>query len=91
MKYSNEACTTLAVGTAMTADGSRIYARSDDSTSKNAVNLAIYKDSENGPKEFKAIDSPFRCDLPSKRLGYSDAPDSRDTGAKPASTPQVWE
>ena len=71
MKYSNEACTTLAVGTAMTADGSRIYARSDDSTSKNAVNLAIYKDSDNGPKEFKAIDSPFRCDLPSKRLGYS--------------------
>lgn len=67
---NNEACTTVMVGKKMMADGSYVYARSDDSTSVRATRLVHYP-AGNGPKEFVAIDSPFRCPLPEKRLGFS--------------------
>lgn len=67
---NNEACTTVMVGRKMMADGSMIYARSDDSTSVRATRLVHYPAGK-GPKEFVAIDSPFRCPLPEKRLGFS--------------------
>ena len=67
---NNEACTTVMVGREMMADGSMIYARSDDSTSVRATRLVHYPAGK-GPEEFVAIDSPFRCPLPEKRLGFS--------------------
>ena len=67
---NNEACTTVMVGKEMMADGSFVYARSDDSTSVRATRLVHYPAGK-GPKEFVAIDSPFRCPLPEKRLGFS--------------------
>jgi len=66
----NEACTTIIVGKEMMADGSMIYARSDDSRSIRATRLVHYPAGK-GPKEFVAIDSPFRCPLPENRLGFS--------------------
>ena len=66
----NEACTTIIVGSKMMADGSMIYARSDDSRSVRATRLVHYPAGK-GPEEFVAIDSPFRCPLPSERLGFS--------------------
>ena len=75
-KYSkNEqesACTTIMVGSKMMADGSRIYARSDDAKEYKATTLMYYHHEENGPNEFEAFDSPFYCDdLPKVRLAYS--------------------
>lgn len=67
---NNEACTTIIVGKEQMADGSMIYARSDDSTAIKATRLVHYP-SGKGPKEFVALDSPFRCPLPEKRLGFS--------------------
>ena len=67
---NNEACTTVMVGKKMMANGSYVYARSDDSTSVRATRLVHYP-AGNGPKEFLAIDSPFRCPLPEKRVGFS--------------------
>ncbi len=64
-------CTTLIVGSKAMADGSRIYARSDDSTSINATRLAWYPETDEGPAGFVALDSPFRCSLPRKRLAFS--------------------
>lgn len=71
-KYNpqDEACTTIIVGSKMMADGSMIYARSDDSKSVRATRLVHYPAGE-GPSEFVAIDSPFRCPLPKERLGFS--------------------
>jgi len=67
---NSEACTTIIVGSRMSADGSMIYARSDDSTSVKATRLVHYPAGK-GPEEFVALDSPFRCPLPEKRLGFS--------------------
>ena len=67
---TNEACTTVIVGSEMMADGSMIYARSDDSKSVKATRLVHYPAGK-GPEEFVAIDSPFRCPLPPERLGFS--------------------
>ena len=36
-----------------------------------AKNYEIFEDTDNGPREFVAKDSPFRCELPEKALGYS--------------------
>lgn len=55
----------------MSADGSMMYGRSDDSNSLKATKLKYYEDTDNGPEEFVALDSPFRCKLPAKRLGFS--------------------
>ena len=52
------------------ADGSMIYARSDDSTSVKATKLAWYPAGK-GPDEFVALDSPFRCPLPPVRRAFS--------------------
>lgn len=55
----------------MMADESRIYARSDDASASKGVKFVYYPETESGPEEFRAIDSPFRCKLPSGRLGFS--------------------
>ena len=67
---TNEACTTIIVGSKQMADGSMIYARSDDSTSVKATKLAWYPAGK-GPEEFVALDSPFRCPLPETRRAFS--------------------
>ena len=36
-----------------------------------AKNYEIFEGTDNGPREFVAKDSPFRCELPEKALGYS--------------------
>ncbi|MBP5302815.1 MAG: C69 family dipeptidase, partial [Bacteroidales bacterium] len=63
-------CTTIIVGSKQMADGSMIYARSDDSTSVKATKLAWYPAGK-GPDEFVALDSPFRCPLPPVRRAFS--------------------
>ena len=67
---TEEACTTIIVGSRQMADGSMIYARSDDSTAVKATRLVHYPAGK-GPEEFIALDSPFRCPLPPERLGFS--------------------
>ena len=67
---TEEACTTIIVGSRQMADGSMIYARSDDSTAVKATRLVHYPAGK-GPEEFVALDSPFRCPLPPERLGFS--------------------
>lgn len=64
-------CTSILVGKNMTQDGSRIVARSEDWDATEAKNLAIYQDTDHGPEEFIARDSPFRCTLPKEALGYT--------------------
>ena len=54
----------------MMADGSIIYASTDDSTSVKATKLAWYPAGK-GPDEFVALDSPFRCPLPPVRRAFS--------------------
>ena len=64
-------CTTIIIGQEQTADGSMIVARSEDWDAMEAKNYEIFEDTDNGPREFDAKDSPFRCELPEKALGYS--------------------
>ena len=64
-------CTTIIIGQEQTADGSMIVARSEDWDAMEAKNYEIFEDTDNGPREFVARDSPFRCELPEKALGYS--------------------
>ena len=64
-------CTTIIIGQEQTADGSMIVARSEDWDAMDAKNYEIFEDTDNGPREFVAKDSPFRCELPEKALGYS--------------------
>lgn len=63
-------CTTIIVGEKMTSDGSRIAARSEDWDAMYAKNFEVFEDTNCGPKEFVAKDSPFHCELPKKALGY---------------------
>ena len=64
-------CTTIIIGQEQTADGSMIVARSEDWDAMEAKYYEIFEDTDNGPREFVAKDSPFRCELPEKALGYS--------------------
>ena len=64
-------CTTIIIGQEQTADGSMIVARSEDWDAMEAKNYEIFEATDNGPREFVAKDSPFRCELPEKALGYS--------------------
>ncbi|WP_329903855.1 C69 family dipeptidase [Porphyromonas pogonae] len=69
-EYPSE-CTSVLIGKHMTSDGSMIAARSEDWNAMLAKNLKIYQDTDHGPDKFEARDSPFRCDLPAKALGYT--------------------
>ena len=64
-------CTTIIIGQEQTADGSMIVARSEDWDAMEAKNYEIFEGTDNSPREFVAKDSPFRCELPEKALGYS--------------------
>ena len=64
-------CTTIIIGQEQTVDGSMIVARSEDWDAMEAKNYEIFEATDNGPREFVAKDSPFRCELPEKVLGYS--------------------
>lgn len=64
-------CTTIIIDQEQTADGSMIVARSEDWDAMEAKNYEIFEGTDNGPREFVAKDSPFRCELPKKALGYS--------------------
>ena len=64
-------CTTIIIGQEQTVDGSMIVARSEDWDAMEAKSYEIFEGTDNGPREFVAKDSPFRCELPEKALGYS--------------------
>lgn len=68
-------CTTIVVGEQLTGDGSRIYGRSEDFDALRCKNWLVFEDTDNGPEEFIADDSAFRCPLPKKRFGYTALPD----------------
>lgn len=74
MKKNLSECTTIIVGKQQSADGSLICARSEDFDYQIAKNLEMYEDTDCGPTVFAAFDSPFRCPLPPKRLGYTAMP-----------------
>lgn len=68
-------CTTIVVGEDVTGDGSRIFGRSEDFDAMRCKNWLVFCDTDNGPEEFVADDSRFRCPLPKKALGYTALPD----------------
>ena len=74
-KSSMSECTTIVVGGELTGDGSRIYARSEDFDAMRCKNWLVFDETDNGPEEFVANDSAFKCPLPKKRLGYTALPD----------------
>ena len=67
---AKSACTSIIAGRKQTDDGSMISARSEDFNAMLAKCFEIYEDTDNGPAEFVARDSAFRCQLPPGRLGY---------------------
>ena len=68
-------CTTIIVGEEQSADGARYLCRSSDFDALMAINVEIHRDTDDGPEEFVAKDSKFRCPLPKKALGYTGLPD----------------
>ena len=73
-------CTTIIVGEEQSADGSRMLARSSDFTAMTSINFEVHEPTDFGPEEFVAADSPFRCPLPAKALGYTAMPDTQFPG-----------
>lgn len=81
MKRNNlSECTTIIAGDKMTADGSRIIARSSDFDAMMAINVEMHENTHFGPTEFVAKDSKFRCPLEPEALGYSALPDFQFPG-----------
>lgn len=68
-------CTTIIVGKRQSADGAAYLCRSSDFDALMAINVEVHRDTDNGPEEFVAKDSKFRCPLPKKALGYTGLPD----------------
>lgn len=68
-------CTTIIVGEKQMADGSRVYARSEDFDAFQCKNFMVFGDTHFGPEEFVAQDTPFRCPLPREAYGYTSLPD----------------
>lgn len=68
---NEEACTTIIVGSQQSDDGSMYYGRSDDSRAHKGAKFIFTPTVDNGPEEFVALDSPFKCKLGGKRLGFS--------------------
>lgn len=68
-------CTTIIVGEKQMADGSRVFARSEDFDAFQCKNYMIFPDTHFGPEEFVAQDTPFRCPLPREAYGYMALPD----------------
>lgn len=73
-------CTTIIVGKEQSVDGARYLCRSSDFDAMLAVNVERHKDTDNGPEEFVAFDSKFRCPLPKKALGYTGLPEYNHPG-----------
>ena len=73
-------CTTIIVGEEQSADGSRFLARSSDFTAMTSINFEVHEATDFGPEEFVAKDSPFRCPLPQRALGYTAMPDTQFPG-----------
>lgn len=69
-QYPSE-CTSILVGKSMMADGSMIAARSEDWDAMFAKNMEMFKAKTSPRHEFVALDSPFKCELPSSSLGYT--------------------
>lgn len=69
--YYPSECTSILVGKKQMNDGSLVVARSEDWNAMIAKNFEIYPNREQGPTQFVALDSPFRCTLPEKALGYT--------------------
>lgn len=73
-------CTTIIIGRGQSADGAGYLCRSSDFDAMLAVNVERHQNTENGPEEFVAFDSKFRCPLPKKALGYTGLPEYNHPG-----------
>ena len=73
-------CTTIIVGDQMSTDGSRYLCRSSDFDAMMAINYEFHENTTDGPTEFVAKDSGFRCPLPKTALGYTALPDYQFPG-----------
>ena len=73
-------CTTIIIGRKQSADGASYLCRSSDFDAMLAVNVERHHDTDNGPEEFVAFDSKFRCPLPKKALGYTGLPEYNHPG-----------
>ena len=56
-------CTTIIVGDQMSNDSSHFLCRSSDFDAMMAINYEFHEDTTDGPSEFVAKDSEFRCPL----------------------------
>lgn len=79
--HSSE-CTSVLVGSEMTADGSRFVARSEDWGALFAKNIEIHHSGTFPGNTFTAIDSRFSCSLPDYAHGY--------TALAPFNMPGTW-
>ena len=73
-------CTTIIVGDQMSNDSSHFLCRSSDFDAMMAINYEFHEDTTDGPSEFVAKDSEFRCPLPKTALGYTALPDYQFPG-----------